>query len=136
MIDETNSWYGQEVVSNFKMMSADSESARIRDEKTMVHQNSGYGVSDMVIQKAMVTVAIEKVLLDIGKPLYDKVLDSLYAKYHCYLPDCYEHPEYLVNILRDTYGISYKSIIKNIEIELVEFSYKHKIQNFLTVIVR
>src|SRR6185312_13910623 len=129
MIDETNSWYNQEVVSNFKMMRTDSESARIRDEKTMVRQNSGYGVSDIVIQKAMVTVAIEKVLLDIGKPIYDKVLKTLYEKHHSYLPDCYEHPEYLVDVLRQTYGFSYKFIIKNIELELIEFSYKHKIQN-------
>jgi|SRR6185437_15106117 hypothetical protein len=98
--------------------------------------NFGYGVSDNVVQKAMVTVAIEKVLLDIGKPTYDKVLKTLYTEYDSYLPDCYDHPEYLASVLRQTYGVSYKSIIKNIELELIEFSYKHKIQNFLTVMVQ
>lgn len=136
MIDETNPWYSPEIVSNSKMIRAGSESTRTRDEKILTNQNFGYSVSDTVVQKAMVTVAIEKVLLDIGKPIYDKVLRTLYTEYHCYLPDCYDHPEYLVDALRQTYGISYKSIIKNIELELTEFSYKHKIQNFLTVIVQ
>ena len=135
MIDDTNPWYSQEIVSNSKMIHAGSESARTRDEKTL-NQNFGYGVSDTIVQKAMVTVAIEKVLLDIGKPAYDKVLSTLYTKYHSYLPDCYDHPEYLADVLHQTYGSSYKSIIKNIELELIEFSYKHKIQNFLTVIVQ
>lgn len=135
MIDETNPWFSQTIVSNSKT-STDSESARICDEKILTNPNFGYGVNDTVVQKAMVTVAIEKALLDIGKPIYDKVLKTLYTKHHCYLPDCYDHPEYLVDVLRQTYGTSYKSIIKNIELELMEFSYKHKIQNFLTVIVQ
>ena len=136
MIDETNPWFDLGMVSNSKMIRADSESTRTRDEKMQTNQIFGHGVSDIVIQKAMVTVAIEKVLLDIGKPIYDKVLKTLYEKHHSYLPDCYEHPEYLVDVLRQTYGFSYKFIIKNIELELIEFSYKHKIQNFLTVIVQ
>ena len=136
MTDETNPWFDLGMVSNSKMIRADSESTRARDEKMQTDQNFGHGVSDTVIQKAMVTVAIEKVLLDIGKPIYDKVLKTLYEKHHSYLPDCYEHPEYLVDVLRQTYGFSYKFIIKNIELELIEFSYKHKIQNFLTVIVQ
>ncbi|MDE1843941.1 MAG: hypothetical protein KGI10_01270 [Thaumarchaeota archaeon] len=136
MIDETNPWYSPEIVSNSKMIRTGSESTRTRDEKILTNQNFGYSVSDTVVQKAMVTVAIEKVLLDIGKPIYDKVWRILYTEYHCYLPDCYDHPEYLADALRQTYGISYKSIIKNIERELIEFSYKHKIQNFLTVIVQ
>ena len=134
MIDETNPWHSQEIVSNSTMIHAGSESART-NEKTL-NQNFGYGVNDTVVQKAIVTVAIEKVLLDIGKPTYDKVLRALYTEYHSYLPDCYDHPEYLADVLRQTYGRSYKSIIKNIERELIEFSYKHKIQNFLTIMVR
>lgn len=136
MINETNPGHSLELVSNHKTTDADFESARIHDEKMQTNQNFRYDVSDTVVQKAMITVVIEKVLLDIGKPVYDKVLEILNTEYHCYLPDCYEHPDYLVNALRQTYGISYKSIIENIEMELKEFSYKHKIQNFLTVIVQ
>ena len=50
--------------------------------------------------KALVGLVIEKTLLDIGKPVYEKVTDSLYKKYHCYIHDCFEKPEYLKAVLR------------------------------------
>ena len=81
-------------------------------------------------------LAIEKTLLDIGKPIYDKVVSMLDKNYHCYLTDCYEHPEYLSQILKESYGNSQNVIIESIKNELEEFSYKELVERFLKVISR
>jgi len=88
------------------------------------------------IGRALVTLAIEKALLDIGKPTYDKVLHMLNSKYHCYLPDCYEHPEYLNKVLKALFGNAGDIIIKSISMQLEEFTYKKPMARFLQVICR
>ena len=70
--------------------------------------------------RALIALSVEKVLLDIGKPVLDKVASKLYSEYHCYLPDCYEHPDYLNNVLRSVFGNSYFSIAEAIKLELNE----------------
>ena len=87
-----------------------------------------------MINKALVSLAIERVLIDIGKPTYDEVVHNLYQKYRCYLPDCYDHPEYLNLILKELYGNSHYVIAESIKKELEEFSYKMPVENFLKVI--
>ena len=86
------------------------------------------------VKKALVTLYIEKTLLDIGKPVYEKVTRRLYAKYHCYLPDCYDHPEYLNEILKKLFGDSSKVIVESISKQLKEFDNHDKIKRFLQVI--
>ncbi len=87
------------------------------------------------IMKALVTLAIEKTLLDIGKPVYEKVADRVYKKYHCYIPDCFEKPEYLKAVLKDLYGESYNEIVNSIEQKLDEFAYKKRVDAFLQVLL-
>lgn len=70
-----------------------------------------------------------------GKAVYDKVVDMLYEKYHCYLPDCFENPEYLKAVLRELYGKSYDEIISSIQKELGEFAYNKRIEEFLQVLL-
>lgn len=84
--------------------------------------------------KALVALAIEKALLDIGRPTYEAVSNRLYKKYHCYIPDCYEKPEYLKAVLKDLFGESCKEIISTIKQHLDEFTYKKKIKVFLQVL--
>ena len=88
------------------------------------------------IMKALTALAIEKTLLDIGKPVYEKVANSIYKKYKSYIPDCYEHPEYLKEVLKDLYGNSYNVIVSSIEEQLSEFAYKKKMETFLTVLLK
>jgi len=85
--------------------------------------------------KALVILAIEKTLLGIGKPVYDKVTERLYKKYHCYTTDCFEKPEYLKAVLKELYGKSYNEIINSIREELEEFIYNKKIETFLQVLL-
>ena len=70
--------------------------------------------------RALIALSIEKVLLDISKPMLDKVAAKLYKEYHCYIHDCYEHPDYLNNVLRSVFGNSYVTIAKSIKLELIE----------------
>lgn len=87
-----------------------------------------------IVRKALVSLVVEKALFEIGKPVYEKVIETLYKEYHCYLPDCYEHPEYLNEILKKLYGNTYDVIVKSIKKQLDEFSNHKHIAMFLSVI--
>jgi archaellum component FlaC len=87
-------------------------------------------------RKALVALTIEKSLLQVGKPVYDKVTKTLKTKYDCYLQDCYEHPEYLSEILDKLYGNSHKTIVESINKELNEFSEYGDIASFLKVVCK
>ena len=89
---------------------------------------------DKDVKKALVTVVIERALLDFGKPALEKVIGRLNKEYHCYLPDCYEHPEYLDSILKQLYGNASKAITESITRQLEEFNYQKPIEKFLQVI--
>ena len=86
------------------------------------------------IRKALVTLSIEKSLLSIGKPVYDELVHALKKEYDCYLPDCYEHPEYLKKILQDLFGRSSDTMIKSIKNQLEEFAEQNGIKTFIEVL--
>lgn len=86
------------------------------------------------VKRALVTLSIEKALLDVGKSTYDKVLEILNTEYRCYLPDCYDHPEYLDEILEKFYGDAGRAIVESIARQLEEFNYHKPIKKFLEVI--
>ncbi len=86
--------------------------------------------------KALATLAIEKTLLGMKEAVYEKVADELCEKYHCYIPDCFEKPEYLKAVLKDLYVESYNEIINSIKRELDEFAYHKKIEKFLQVLLQ
>jgi hypothetical protein len=87
--------------------------------------------TDSQIKKALVAFAIEKTLLGLGEPVYQKVTKTLKNDYDCYLPDCYEHPEYLKRILADLYGNAHVTIINSIKTDLSEFSTQGPVQKFV-----
>ncbi|MDG7050790.1 MAG: hypothetical protein JRZ94_06275 [Nitrososphaerota archaeon] len=87
--------------------------------------------TDYEIKKALVAFAIEKTLLGLGEPVYQKITKTLKDDYNCYLPDCYEHPEYLKRILSDLYGNAHTTIINSIKSDLAEFSTQGPVQKFV-----
>lgn len=99
-------------------------------------ENNQIYVNQEQIGKALVTLAAQKALSDIGKPTYDKVVAMLYSKYHCHLPDCYEHPEYLSKVLKVLFGRAGDVITESIRTQLEDFMYKKPIANFLQVVCR
>ncbi len=88
-------------------------------------------VTESEIKKALVAFAIEKTLLGLGEPVYQKVTKILKNDYNCYLPDCYDHPEYLKRILLDLYGDAHMTIINSITSDLAEFSTHGSVQKFV-----
>lgn len=90
--------------------------------------------TDGQIRKALLALAIERGLLDMGEPIFEAVTGRLYKNYHCYIPDCDKHPEYLNAVLKALYGNSYLAIVDSIKKYLIEFSYQQPIAKFLKVI--
>jgi hypothetical protein len=86
---------------------------------------------DSLTKKALVNLAIQKTLLDMGIPIYEKVVRKLYDEYKCYLPDCYEHPRYLTKVLKELLGDNYETIVDSIKNQLEQFTYYKPIAEFL-----
>lgn len=86
------------------------------------------------VHKALVTLSIEQNLLSIGKPTYDEVVERLQKKYHCYLPSCYDHPEYLRDVLYELFGNSGSHMAESITKQIDEFKETKKIGNFIYVL--
>ncbi|MGI0101840.1 MAG: hypothetical protein ACREA7_04500 [Nitrosotalea sp.] len=88
-------------------------------------------VSYYVAEKVLVSLAIENTLLQISKPVFDKVENQFREKYQCSILDCYDHPQYLNEVLREVFGKSYSDITKSIEEFLKEFRYEPSIETFI-----
>jgi hypothetical protein len=86
------------------------------------------------LRKAMVSLAVEKVLLGIGQPVYEKAIKQLSKDYNCYLPECYEHPEYLNKVLKKIFGNAHTVIVDAIKKELGECMTEKPIEIFVTAI--
>ena len=86
------------------------------------------------LRKALVSLSVERTLLKIGKPVYDKVVKQLSREYDCYLPDCYEHPEYLNKVLKKIFGNSYIPIVEAIKNELDDQLMEKPIEIFIRAI--
>ena len=87
------------------------------------------------VMKALITFSVEKVLLSIGKPALDKVASKLHNEYKCYIPDCYEHPDYLNNVLRSVFGNSHVAISEAIKLELIDHLEDKSVMKLVKVIV-
>ena len=86
------------------------------------------------IDKALITLAIERTLLDMSKKAYEEVGNRLYKKHGCYFMDCLEHPEYLTEILKEIFGNSSTLIVESIKNTLHESKDKKTISRFLAQI--
>ena len=88
------------------------------------------------LMKALVTLSIEKVLLKMGTPVYEKVSNKLQKEYKCYIPDCYTHPEYLESVLKSLFGNSHTAISEGIRDELAEYVHDINIRTLIKTISR
>ena len=86
---------------------------------------------DSEVKKALVSIAIEQALNDFSDTIYEAVSNRLKFDYDAYIPDCYEHPEYLRRILSDLFGSAHIVIINSIQKNLEEHSNQKPIKEFL-----
>jgi hypothetical protein len=82
-------------------------------------------------RRALVVLAIEDTLLKVGQITYYEVLDKLYDNYDCYVSDCYDHPEYLSQVLKELYGDGRLPIIESIKQYLAEVNTQEDIEKFI-----
>ena len=86
--------------------------------------------------KNMITLAIQKVLLEMNAEILPKVQERLSKDYNCNLSDSYENPEYLNRVLKDLYGNSHKAIVDSISKKLDNIKQDEKISKFILEIDR
>ncbi len=86
------------------------------------------------LRKALVSLSVESALLKIGGPVYDKVVKQLSKEYNCYLPDCYEHPEYLNKVLKKIFGNAYIPVVEAIKKELDDHIMEKPVEIFVNTI--
>ena len=87
------------------------------------------------IRKALVSVTLEQSLVEVGgSKLLNDVFRTLYEKFQCYLPDCYEHPEHLKSIAMEIDAGIYAMFVHSVQEKLAEFSYQKPIEEFLLTI--
>lgn len=84
--------------------------------------------------KTLVAISIEVVLMRIDGPQYFSVLARLERDYECKIIDCFEHSEYLKNVLKDVYENSYDKVLDDLETELGEIISEKEIQDFLNIL--
>ncbi|MGI0040701.1 MAG: hypothetical protein ACRD94_01915 [Nitrosopumilaceae archaeon] len=85
-------------------------------------------------EKNNAILAIAKVLEKVGRPVLEQVCNNLYSKYRCYLIECYDHPEYLADVLKELFGAAYKNIIKTIEENVEDYEPREPLEEFLAII--
>lgn len=90
--------------------------------------------SDRYMYKDLVVVTIEKALFEIGPPVYDAIVLALKDTYHCTIPDCYEHPEYLKNVLEQYFGSASNAVVDSINDDLAKSAKNTTIEKFLSIL--
>ena len=89
---------------------------------------------DYTITKVLVFLSVEKALREINNTVFEKVTEILKEKYNSYLYDCYDHPEYLNQILKNYFCNSFVVITDNIKKYLTEYSERTKVKQFIKVV--
>ena len=83
------------------------------------------------LKKSVVLFVLRQSLLESGREAFDMVIRSLYEKYRCEISDCFEKPEYLVDVLRYVYDGSYETIVESMKQSLDKFAQEGAIKEFL-----
>jgi hypothetical protein len=89
---------------------------------------------DMPTRKEMMSMAIEDALNEMGEPALEIVRNKLFQEYHCTLQDCLDHPAYLANALKETFGYAQIAIIEKIKTNLGESKSERPVEDFLKVL--
>lgn len=119
-----------QITQQIKKIIIDAKTGQILSYTDRRLSNDRYG-----LKQAHVAQAVEKILLKIGTPVYEAVIQKLYEDYHCDLFDCYENPEYLNSVIKEILGENYVSVVELIKSQLHNDN-EQKTVDFLAVISR
>jgi len=106
---------------------------------TNLNQNKNYDITSSSapdndlyqLKKDIVLFVLRQSLLESGSEAFEKVNRSLFEKYHCEMSDCFEKPEYLVDVLKYVYDGSYTTIVESMMQSLDKFAKEGAIKEFL-----
>jgi len=84
------------------------------------------------VKKALVSLSLEETFLEIGSnKLLNEVYRILYERFGCYLPDCYEKPDYLKAVYEDLDNGTWLIFVEFLNKKLKEFAYQKEIGEFI-----
>jgi len=86
------------------------------------------------LKKDIVLYILKQSLLESGEAIFEMVNRSLREKYCCEVLDCFEKPEYLIDVLRYVYDGSYHRVVESIKKNLIKFSHESGIREFVEVL--
>ncbi|MFZ8908081.1 MAG: AAA family ATPase [Nitrosopumilaceae archaeon] len=122
---------------NETLVAMTSDDYEIQEEVRKIIKSVDWGtIQTSDDPKILIIAAIEKSLLEIGKPDLNKVKQRLMEDYNRTLSDCYEEPEFLNRILKDIYGKAHVTIVDSIKKNLESMSNTKEVKEFLEVIAR
>ena len=122
---------------NETLVAMTSDDYEIQEEVRKIIKSIDWGIIQTSDDpKVLIITAIEKSLLEIGKPDLNKVKQRLMEDYNRTLADCYEEPEFLNRILKDIYGKAHVTIVDSIKKNLDSMSETKQVKEFLEVISR
>ena len=101
------------------------------DNRNISTLSGTYGNQAYQLKKDVVLFVLRKSLLETGSEAFEMVNRSLFQKYRCELSDCFEKPEYIVDVLKYVYDGSYSEIIESINRSLDKFAQEDEIKEFL-----
>ena len=83
------------------------------------------------LKKDVVLYVVNRTILESGPEAFDMINRSLNEKYKCEISECFEKPEYLVDVLRYVFDGSYLSLIESLVKNLERFGKEDGIKEFL-----
>ena len=86
------------------------------------------------VNQDLVSVAVEKVLLEMGKVEFNMVTSKLKNDFQIEIGDCLKQPIFLKQVLCELFGNSYEDIINSIEHVFDKLTIDEELSNFLTVL--
>jgi hypothetical protein len=91
---------------------------------------------DILSNRELLTMAVEDVLNGMGEPTLEIINKTLFQEYRCSLLDCADHPDYLANVLRQTFGLAHIAIVQKIKKNIGEFASEKPVEEFIRVLSR
>jgi len=101
------------------MQTVDKPSQR-KDQK-IFNSSIELGKNGYALKKDVVIFVIKRSILESGTEAFELFNRSLLEKYRCEISDCFEKPEYLVDVLKYVYDGSYIIVVESIKRSLDKF---------------
>jgi len=91
---------------------------------------------DMPSKRELLAFAVEDALNEMGEPTFEIINNKLIQKYRCTLVQSMDRPEYLADVLKETFGYAYVAVLAKIKKNLGEFGAEQPVEEFIQVLAK